>query len=82
MSDTGIDMLSDLPLSVSPTESTVATGHTAMQLDTTNCSKVTDTRQALLNRTNWTTRRTRMLIQTLIGTDDNRRCGVGERFPP
>jgi len=71
-------MLSDLPLSVSPTASTVATGHTAMQLDTTNCSKVTDTRlallQALLNRTNWTTRRTRMLIQTLLGTDDNRRC--------
>jgi len=83
MSDTGIDMLSDLPLSVSPTESTVATEHTTMQIDTTNCSNVTDTRialpQALLNRTNWTTRRTRMLIQTLIGTDDNRRCGECRR---
>jgi len=83
MSDTGIDMLSDLSLSVSPTESTVATEHTAMQLDMTNCSKVTDTRlalpQALLNRTNWTIRRTRMLIQTLIGTDDNRRCGACRR---
>jgi len=71
-------MLSDLPLSVSPTSSTVATGHTAMQLDTTDCNKATDNTlalpQALLNRTNWTTRRTRMLIQALIGTDDNRRC--------
>jgi len=76
-------MLSDLPLSMSPTESTVATEHTAMQIDTTNCSNVTDTRialpQALLNHTNWTTRRTRMLIQTLIGTDDNRRCGECRR---
>jgi len=83
MSDTGVDMLSDLPLSVSPTESTVAIEHTAMQIDTTNCSNVTDTTialpQALLNRTNWTTRRTRMLIQTIIGTDDNRRCGECRR---
>jgi len=83
MSDTGIDMLSDLPLSVSPTESTVATEHTTMQIDTTNCSNMTDNRlalpQALLKRTNWTTRRTRMLIQTLIGTDDNRRCGECRR---
>jgi len=54
-----------------------------MQIDTTDCSKLTDTRlalpQALLNRTNWTTRRTRMLIQTLIGNDDNRRCGECQR---
>jgi len=83
MSDAGMDMLSDLPLSASPTASTVATGHTAMQIDMTDGSKVTDTRlalpQALLDRTNWTTRRTRMLIQTIIGTDDNRRCGECRR---
>jgi len=73
MSDTGINMLSDLPLSESPTESTVGTEQTLMQVDTTELNLALP--QALLKRTNWTTRRTRMLIQTLIGTDDNLRCG-------
>ena len=76
-------MLSDLPLSVSPTESTVATEPTIMQIDTIDCDNRTELRlalpQALLKRTNWTTRRTRMLIQTLIGTDDNLRCGECRR---
>jgi len=71
MSDAGMDMLSDMPLSVSPTSSTMATGRTAMQLDTTDFNRMTNNTlalpQALLNRTNWTTRRTRTLIQALIG---------------
>jgi len=56
MFDTGMDMLSDLPLSVSPTLLTAATGHTAMQLDTTDCNKATNNTlalpQGLLNQTN------------------------------
>jgi len=43
MSDAGIDMLSDLPLSANPTASIVATGHTAMHIDT-------DRRQTLLDK--------------------------------
>jgi len=78
MSDAGMDMLSDMPLSTRSDSPTVATGHTAMQLDMTDFTRTTDQTlalpQALLNRTNWTTRRTRTLIQALIGTDDNRRC--------
>ena len=77
MSDTGIDMLSDLPLSETPTDSTVATELTFMQVDTTERNLALP--QALLTRTNWTTRRTRMLIQTLIGTDNNLRCGECRR---
>jgi len=78
MSDAGMDMLSDMPLSMRSDSPTVATGHTAMQLDMTDFTRTTDKTlalpQALLNRTNRTTRRTRTLIQALIGTDDNRRC--------
>jgi len=78
MSDAGMDMLSDMLLSTRSDSPTVATGHTAMQLDMTDFTRTTDKTlalpQALLNRTNWTTRRTCTLIQALIGTDDNRRC--------
>jgi len=56
----------------------VTTRQTAMQLDLTDLTETTDQTialpQALLRQTNWTTRRTRTLIQALIGTDDNRRC--------
>jgi len=78
MSDAGMDMLSDMPLSTRSDSPTVATGHTAMQLDMTDFTRTTDKTlvlpQALLNRANWTTRRIRTLVQALIGTDDNRRC--------
>jgi len=78
MSDAGIDMLSDMLLSTRSDSPTVATGHTAMQLDLTDVTEMTNQTvalpQALLNRTNWTTRQTRTLIHALIGTNDNSRC--------
>jgi len=78
MSETGMDMLYDMPLSTMSDSPTVTTGQTAMQLDLTDLTETTGQTialpQVLLNRTNWTTRRTRTLIQALIGTNDNRQC--------
>jgi len=78
MSEAGVDMLSDIHLATftdSPT-------HTAMQIDTNDLTDdltvAKDTTlalpRALLGRTNWTTRRTRTLIEAIVGTDDNRQC--------
>jgi len=73
-----MDMLSDMQLSTMSDSPTVTTRQTAMQSDLTDLTETTDQTialpQALLRRTNWTTRRTRTLIQALIGTDDNRQC--------
>jgi len=78
MSETGMDMLFDMQLSTMSDSPTVTTRQTAMQFDLTDLTETTDQTialpQALLNRTNWTTRLTRTLIQALTETDDNRRC--------
>jgi len=78
MSEAGMDMLSDIHLSTMLDPPTVTTRQTAMQIDCTGLTETTDQTlvlpQALLRQTTWTTRRTRTLIQALIGTDDNRQC--------
>jgi len=67
-----------MPLSTRSDSRTVTIAHPAMQLDLTDLTETTNQtlalHQALLNQTNWTTRRTRRLIQALMGTDDNRMC--------
>jgi len=54
----------------------MTTDQTTMQVDITEqINELLELPQALLRRTTWTTRRTRTLIQAIIGTDDNQRCG-------
>jgi len=74
MSEEGLDMLSDIHLLTVSDQPTTTTNQTVRQVD---INELTDgpleLPQALLRRTTWTTRRTKTLIQALIGTDDNRR---------
>jgi len=75
MSEERVDMLSDIHLSTVSDQPTTTTNHTVRQVDITELTdKPLELPQALLRRTTWTTRRTKTLIQALIGTDDNRRC--------
>jgi len=86
MSETGMDMLSDMHLSTVSDQLTIPTEQTALQIDMTGLTDTTDRPlelpQALQRRTTWTTRWTRTLIQAIIGNEDNRQCSECRRTSP
>jgi len=68
--DAGLEMLSDLHFGMQPAEQPLVDVHT-MQVTTSDALALP---QALLKKANLPTRKTKMLIQAVIGPDTNKKC--------